>query len=227
MTFRVVAGGLLLALLAGRADAGPLPAAWSYRNPLAEIAYADGASGGLTFPNTGFESLVGDAGIVATTVASYSIAPDTAPDRVTDLPYRFAVDLRDDASGEVARLSFEGLLTGDLWRTGAALRNRPTGQTVQAVELGGNRYTVELGGFTAPGGYGDEAAGVIAAWVSVAGLAAPTPEPVDPSPAPGIPSAPAVGTPEPTSALIALLGLAAAGLSRARRQLRKGAGRAG
>lgn len=196
--------GLLLVLAAGRADAGPLPVGWSYRNPLNEFAFADGASGGITFPNTVFQSILGDGEIVASRVASYSIAPDTDPDAVKSLPYRFALEVRDDLSGEVASLSFAGTLTGDLWRTGSALGNRFAGPAVQTADLGGNRYTVSLGAFTAPTGYGDDAAGAIGARVSITDIPAPLPAPVLDSPSP---ASPAVNTPEPATALLTLIGL--------------------
>lgn len=149
-----------------------------------------------------FQSLAGDGEIVATKVSSYSIAPAVNPDRVTSLPYRFAVELRDDLSGETASLNFEGVFSGSLWRTGGDLRNTFAGETARTVNLGGTRYTVSLTGFDGPDGYGDDAAGAITARVGVNELA-----PAD-----------AVTTPEPATGRLAVLGLAvAAARSRWRR----------
>lgn len=207
-------GGLLVMLTTGLATAGPLPVSWSYRNPLNEFTFADGASGGITIPNTVFQTLLGDGEIVASRVASYSIAPDAEPDKVTSLPYRFALELRDDLSGEVASLSFEGTLTGSLWRTGTSLGNRYTSQPVQTSDLGGSRYTVALAAFTAPTGYGDDAAGAILARVSIADIPPQLPPVVEPT----APAASAVNTPEPATALLALAGLPLLGVKRLRRR---------
>lgn len=214
MYLRKAVVGLVLTLVAGRADAGPLPASWSYRNPLNEIAFADGASGGLTFPNTVFQSVTGDGEIVATKVASYSIAAAANPDRVTSLPYHFEMELRDDKSGEVARLFFEGLLTGDLWRTGTTLSNQSSSQSVQSLGLGDNLYTVTVGRFTAPSGYGDEAAGAITTQVSVTGLVGPPPESTDVP----TPPSPSINTPEPTTVALVLAGLPVAWVLRSSRR---------
>jgi hypothetical protein len=226
MSHRVVTLGLAaLSLLTGRAAAGELPIRWSYRNPLAEMAFAEGATGGLTFPNTVFQSLTGSAEITATQVASYSIAPDTAPDKITSLPYRFSLELRDDLSGEVARLTFAGVFTGDIWRTGSELAARYTGPTSQSVRLGGNQYGIELGGFAPPAGYGDESAGSISARVTVSEYDPPKSDP-DPTDAPPVPDpadggpVSSVNTPEPGTALLVLIGLPAVGAVRALRRRR-------
>lgn len=203
MPLRITVLSLALLSAVGRqAAAEELPVNWSYRNPLAEIAFADGATGGLTFPNTVFQPRTGSAEIMATRVASYSIAPDTTPDRITSLPFHFALELRDDLSGETARLTFAGVFSGDLWRTGSELTARYAGTTDQAVLLGGNRYRVELGGFAAPSGYGDPEAGSISALVTVFGSDPPSP----------------VNAPEPATAALAALGLVTvAGAARVRR----------
>lgn len=197
MTPRTVGAGVLALLSAGLALAGPLPLSWSVRSPTNTVARPDGVTGGFSFPNTVFEPGGWDAPVVVSTVASYSIAGGETPDRVSDLPYRFAVELRDDTSGETAQFTFGGQLSGTLWRTGSSLSNRFTGPTSRSAELGGHTYVIALDRFTPPGGYGDPAAGTITARVSLEESS------VEP-PVGGV-----VGTPEPGT--IVLGGVAAAG----------------
>lgn len=210
---RIAAGVVALLLGTTVASAGPLPLSWSVRTPTNTVSRPDGATGGFSFPNTVFEPGVWEGATVVTTIASYSIAPADAPDRVTDLPYQFDVELRDDASGETARFVFSGELSGTVWRAGSDLSNRFTGSTTGTAELGGNTYRIELGGFTAPTGYGDEAAGQITARVS---LAEDEFEPIDPPPGS------VVVTPEPGTLVIGGLAVSLGGAAFARRARRRG-----
>lgn len=201
-------GAVVLLSQAGRAE--PLPD-WSYRNPFNETAFPLGASGGLSFSNTEFQS-GGSGEFVASRVASFSIAPAATPDVVTGLPYSFTLELRDDASLETGRLTFAGLLNGSLWRAGTDLTNQFTGPLSKSVELGDHTYAVTLTGFTAPTEYGDAAAGSISARLSVV-----TGGPVlPPDPVIGVPTSPSP-TPEPATLLLALIG----GVPLVARRLRK------
>ncbi|QEL19581.1 PEP-CTERM sorting domain-containing protein [Limnoglobus roseus] len=149
-----------------KAQAGPLPA-WSYRTPTNSIAGIDGLTGGLSFPNDDYASVVGGAIVPITAVYSWSGAPATDPDRVTDLPYLFGVELRDDLSATTAYLSFEGTLTGSLWRTGTELQNVFSDPFSDTTTLGGRVYSVTLEQFDAPTGYGVANGGRIWARVDI------------------------------------------------------------
>lgn len=199
-----LAATLLAALFAGVAPAGPLPIAWSIRTPTNTVARPDGVTGGFSFPNTVFEPGVWEGSVVVTTIAAYSLAPADTPDRVTDLPYQFDLEVRDDASGDTARFTFAGELSGTMWRAGNDLENRFTGRTSQFAELGGHVYTIELDGFTPPSGYGDEMAGAITARVSVLSQ-------VDG------PESPVIGTPEPGTIVLAGVAVGLGGAAAARR----------
>ncbi len=172
------------------------PVRLSFSSPSNEVVFPDGATGGISFPNTAVAPLTGDGAIVATKLMSWSIAPESSPDSVTNLPYRFALAVRDEVTGEAARLSFEGTLSGSFWRTGSDLENRFTGSGSQSVVLGGSLVTVAVTDFDAPTGYGEQFAGSISARVTV----------TDP-PGEGDPTL--VATPEPGSVVLALLGLTA------------------
>lgn len=207
MSLRGIAFIFVALLTPTVANAGPMQIAWSLRSPTNTIALPEGVSGGFSFPNTVFEPGNEGGGVVATSVAAYSLATADAPDRVTDLPYEFGVELRDDASGEITRFTFTGRLSGTLWRTGTDLNNSFTGPTSQTAELGGHKYKVELDGFTSPTGYGDSAAGGIMARVSVL-------EPSD--------DTPIIETPEPGTLALGGVALGMGGATFVRRFLRRG-----
>jgi hypothetical protein len=216
----------LLALPAARGEPVPI----TYRGPGNETAQPDGATGGFAFPNSPSAPLTVGQDFLATKVAEFSIAPADSPDRASALPYKFAVELRDEATGGTALASFAGTLTGTFWKTGANLINQFVGPTAVPVALGGTNYVVSVTGFTAPTGYGDDAAGGITA---VLNLAAPPPPPViDPPPPPvDVPPPPAEGpppagppaggvsnTPEPGTLALAGAGAAAVAARRLRRK---------
>ena len=210
------AGLLWFAVLPALAE----PVGLTYGNPSNEILLPDGATGGFSFPNTASSAVPADGGVVATRLVAWSVAPEDAPDRVSNLPYQFAVEFG-DLSGETARVSFAGTLSGSFWRTGAALTNRFTGPTTRTAEVGGSRVTVDLTGFVSPTGYGEEFAGSITARVTLGADPVPVPGPEVPEPAP---PAPPTATPEPaTFALVlpGLLALAARRLGRHRRLTRR------
>lgn len=207
MSVKSAAAAAALLVLAGAASAEPV--SWSYQAPSNESYFPDGASGGLTFPNLGYQA--GGADIVAARVAQWSIAKAQTPDRLGagGMAYEFDLQLRDDLSGDTATLTFHGLLSGSYWRTGADLTNTFTGATRQTAELGGNLYAVTLTGFEAPTGYGDELAGRITAGVEVG-----------PVKGGGTPNGPGggVATPEPGTLLLAALGLPLAGVALRRKR---------
>lgn len=210
MSVKSAAAAAVVLVLAGVAFAEPVP--WSYAGPSNESYFPAGASGGITFPNYGFQA--GGSDVVVTRVAEWSIAQAGSPDTVSGLAYQFGMQLRDDPSGQTATLTFHGLLTGSYWRTGSGLTNTFTGATMQTAELGGNLYTVSLTGFEAPTGYGDELAGRITAGVRVAAVQDGGP----PQGGSGGGSGEGVTTPEPATLLLAALGLPAVGAVRALRR---------
>lgn len=202
MSLKSAVAAAVLLVVAGTGSAGPVP--WSFRAPANEAYFPTGATGGVTFPNLGFQA--GGADITAARVATWSIAAADSPDRVSGLAYQFALEVRDDLSGNTAKLTFHGLLSGSYWRTGSDLTNAFTGATLQEVELGGNRFAVALTGFDAPTGYGDEFAGRITAGVRVGDAVKDGGGVLGPN-----------ATPEPTTLLLAAVGLPLVGLVTRRR----------
>jgi hypothetical protein len=208
----VAVAGLLV--VAGTGFAGPVP--WSFSAPSNEAFFPAGATGGITFPNLALQA--GGSSIVAARVAEWSIATAGSPDLASGLGYHFDLEVRDDLSGQTATMTFEGILNGSYWRTGSNLTTTFTGATTQTATLGGNLYTVALTGFDAPTGYGDELAGQITAGVRVG-------PPVKDGPGGGTgggggPVLDPTATPEPTTLLLAALGLPALGALRLARRKR-------
>jgi hypothetical protein len=186
---------------------------WSYRNPTNEIATTKGLSGGFTFSNESFSSTEGNALIQATKIYSWSTADEASPDRISALPYHFGLEIRDDLTSHTALLSFEGNLSGRFWGTGSALTNNFTGDTTQTAQISGREYTVSLTDFTAPTGTGLDRGGSINASVTIRSLSEQSPVEAPPVEAP----VDTVQTPEPTSLLLAAVGLPAIWLARKRR----------
>jgi hypothetical protein len=188
---------------------------WSYRAPSNESIKSDGAAAGLTFPNTGYTTWAGDRKVLATSVVAWSLANADSPDAVGRLPYTFAVELLDDASGQAGSVSFGGVLDGAIWKTGASLTNTFTGPTSRTLDLGDHRYTVAVDAFESPLGFGTTKAGSITADVTVTTLG----DPADPPPAPRAdPQDPeGVHTPEPGTIALLGIGVATAGIWRGRR----------
>jgi hypothetical protein len=209
MRFKSVVAAAAALVLGGSVSAGPVT--WSFSAPSNGSYFPDGASGGITFPNTA--SQAGGSSITAARVAEWSIAGADSPDRVSGLAYTFDLELRDDLSGQTAMLTFQGLLSGTFWHTGADLTSTFTGATTQTATVGGNLLTVSLTGFESPSGYGDESAGRITAGVRVGSSA------TDVGGGSGVkgeslgPQSPSAA-PEPATLLLAALGLPAAAVMR-------------
>jgi hypothetical protein len=175
-------GGLALALLfavptAGRADL----IAWSYnwsRSPSEIHADAPG-TGYITLTDESMKNAVGNSDIVATNLKTYSSATIANKDLFTAKPYSLTLNLQDVESGKTASLTFTGKIDGWLTSHSSFLRNTFTGQVTQFVDLGTNRYTVTINGYTPPGVPGSSNSGSISAkaTVSVTAIVAEVPEP--------------------------------------------------
>lgn len=129
----------------------------------------------------------------------YSINPDSSSAATFGGPsanYSLSITLHDDASGKLGSLTFRGNLSGEI-TNGNYFTNTYLGPTTQTLKLGQDLYTVTMGPYvngTIISPFGDNGTyGTISASIAV-------------QPA-------ANSTPEPSSLLLACLGLPSLGLA--------------
>ncbi|HEY3413673.1 MAG TPA: PEP-CTERM sorting domain-containing protein [Armatimonadota bacterium] len=106
----------------------------------------------ITFiPGANIHKFAGTIGtdVVLSNLRVTSSAPDLAPDTF-DNPYEITMTLTDDASSASADLLFSGVLKGTTSVGSANIGNTFTGATHYTVDLGLNKYVVDLTTYTAP-----------------------------------------------------------------------------
>jgi hypothetical protein len=180
---------------------------WSYdfdRSP----TVVTGGTGGITLTNEPSGHAAGNSDIVATNLKVFSSADPTSPDHLAPSKYTLTLALTDDASHQSATLSFTGTLSGTYSSGSASVKNMFTGLTMQTVTLGGNLYMVTMGPYSPPGPPSATLAGSIAAHVDVR----PGQGGGNPPPGGGGNPPPVNHSPEPSTFVLAGLGMAGLGL---------------
>ena len=175
---------------------------WTYDfTPSTTTVWSDSGNSKINLTNQSSLLAVGTSDVVATQLSVNSAVSDDHPDTFTHKDYSLSMKLTDLASGAFTTLTFSGYFQGTVSAHSANILNFFTGQTsYDNIMLGGNRYNVTMTNFTPPGpGGGLE--GAIGAHAVVS---------VQPGGGPH-------NTPEPTSLVLAGLGLIGAGLARRRR----------
>jgi hypothetical protein len=101
-------------------------------------------------------SRTGTSDIIATNMTVTSSAPQSSPDRLSQGNYGFTLNLTDLASGQSTPLRFTGYFSGNFSASATNLTNHPTSDTTESVTLGGHTYTVTFGpvNFPDPGSVG-------------------------------------------------------------------------
>jgi hypothetical protein len=182
---------------------------WGYNwtHTPAVVAADTGGTGGITLTNHQGGTGSGNSDVVASEITTFSSASVNAPDHFTNKNYSLIVDLTDSASNKSGMLTFTGSLNGTLSLTSANIKNTFIGPLTQHLDLGGNLYTVTIGPYAAPGIPDSTQTGSISAHVSVqpegptgGGSGGPVPPP-------------SRQTPEPSTLLLAGLGLSALGMA--------------
>ena len=133
--------------------------------------------------------------VKVTDLRVFSVVPDEIPDVITNGPYGFTVTLTDDASKASGQLHFGGLISGTFSAESAMVSNTFLEPTKQKLKLGDNTYQVTFGEYTAPTGAFPGHYGSLEAQITV--------EPGN--------VVPITEVPEPTSLVLAALGLSALG----------------
>jgi hypothetical protein len=195
------AAALLAAASGARADF----ANWSYNwTPDDTIILSDSGKSSINLTNEKVGSATGNSNIVATNITTKSSFPPKTPDTFTKAAYTLSVTMVDEVSKEAGTLTFAGEFNGTVSAKSSKLTNTFIDPVTQSIHLGTHTYTVTIGPFTPPGPPTAGKTGAIAAFAQVD---------VDRG----------AQTPEPSSMVLAGLGLAGLGAgwwrkhSRARR----------
>jgi len=177
--------------------------------------FADSGTSGLSlFPSSGHGS--GTSDIVAANLQAISTAPANSPDPFTGKGYTLNLHLVDDASGASGDLKFTGHFDGSLSSQSVAL-SHTFDQSTGTLNLGGHAYKVTLASYNPPGLPGTTLLGTLGGVVSVdGGIIGPPPPPnPQPNPHPNPPPSsppPVAKAPEPTTLVLAIVGLSSLGL---------------
>jgi hypothetical protein len=186
----VAFGGAACVLLFFAASARAELIQWSYnwsRSP-AQVHADSPGTGYISLTDEGMKSAAGNSYLVATNLQAHSTATVDNPDVFTNKTYTLSLYLQDTASGKSGTVSFTGEFNGTLTASSTNLTNSFLGAMTQAIVLGNNQYTVTIGPFTAPGPTGASNSGSIAARAEVK-------------------VSPVISSPEPSSCLLAMLGV--------------------
>jgi hypothetical protein len=144
--------------------------------------------GAATQPNSSTD-------LVATNIKTQSSVDPSTLDTFTNKAFTLTISLTDETTKQSGSLTFSGLFNGTLNSGAAKIVATITGNLVQSIVLGSNTYTVSMGQpnqFAAPSPPNSTNLGSISANVGVDVSGGPPPS-----------------SPEPTSLLLAGLGLTA------------------
>ncbi len=200
--FGATLGLLVLAGIQARAE----PIQWDYSwTPASLVIAADGGgTGGVSLTLQPAVQASGPSDIVATNLRTFSSAPVATPDTIAQGDYSLALTLTDIESGRSGEMAFTGYLAGAFSTSNANLTNTFTGETLQELILGSNKYSVSIGPYAPPGPPGAANAGTISAHVNVERVPPGDGGGGDGDGDPGDP--PVRPTPEPSTLLLSCLG---------------------
>jgi hypothetical protein len=182
---------------------------WTYNfTPAQAAVYSDSGSGTVTFTNEPTKSATNSSDVVVTNLRVNSVATaDHADTLTTSGAWKVGLVLTDSATGNSDTMTFSGKLSGTFSATNSNVTNTFTGTTsyTWTDPKNGDTFKVNLVGYTPPGPPTASNAGSIAAFVSVT---------------PGNGTISGNGTPEPSTLVLACLGLSFAGLTTWRKRRR-------
>jgi hypothetical protein len=172
--FVVTCAGWLLTAAPGRADLISYQYQWS----VTPSAVSAGASS-ITFSAEPSHSAVGSSNIVVTDMDTLSTASSNHPDTfaTTGGRYNLALRLTDTLSHVSGMATFTGQIQGSLSQSNVIVHNTFDSPTAQLLTLGDNIYVVSLTSFTSPGLPGATNHGSIGSHVDVFSAHQHAPEP--------------------------------------------------
>ncbi len=183
---------------------------WTYDfSATAPAVTADGnPSAGVTFTNEQPKAAVGNSDIVATNLRVFSTAPGSSPDAITGSNGNYKISLvltnTTDPGAPSKAFTFTGTLKGTFSAENANVGNTFGPGSTQTVQLGNYNFQVSLTSYTPPGPPDQSNAGSISAHVTVTAVDGGNPHPAD--------------VPEPSTMLLAGLGLTVLGAARWRKR---------
>jgi hypothetical protein len=182
---------------------------WTYNfTPAQAAVYSDSGSGTVTFTNEPTKSAINSSDVVVTNLRVNSVATADHADTLTSGgAWKVSLALTDSATGNSDTMTFTGKLGGTFSANNANVTNTFTGTTsyTWTDPKNGDTFKVSLVGYTPPGPPTASNAGSIAALVSVT---------------PGNGTISGGHTPEPSTLVLACLGLSFAGLTTWRKRRR-------
>jgi hypothetical protein len=154
---------------------------WTYNwTPSAPAVFADSpGTGKITMTNEPLATAVGTSDIVATNIKVFSTADPAKPDTFTAAKYTLTLTLTDTDSKTSGTLTFAGEFNGTISANSSNVTNTFTSAVTQSVVLGMHLFKVTIGPFTPPAPPGATNSGTISAtaFVSVSDKGHHTPEP--------------------------------------------------
>lgn len=163
---RLLASAVLV-LLAAVADA-QAGIDWTYDTlSSTDKVLSDNGHSSIDFTRQASLSAVGSSDIVFVNLNAHSTTPDDHPDAISHGDYTLVLHLTDAASKKSTDLTFTGEITGTISGHGTTTHNAFTGPTTESAMLGANTYVVTLGSYVGPGPVGS-IPGSIGAQVTVA-----------------------------------------------------------
>src|SRR5262249_4586986 len=202
--FSTLLFGAAVALLlpaGARADFADFSYNW---NPNPVDVAADVAGSKVTLSNEPAGKATGDTDVVAANLKTFSNANPKKPATFTSKGYNLPIFLLDEESGKSGTLTFAGEFNGTVSAKSSKITNTFLDPTTQSIDLGSHTYTVTMTSYSPPGPPTGSKEGSIGAHVTVNPVDRPPDNPKD--------------TPEPSTMVLAGLGLSVLGAARWRKR---------
>ncbi len=110
----------------------------------------------IVVPGTGSNpnmlSAPGSPTTISTNLWTASDAKASNPQIVKNMDFSVRIKVTDNSSGQSGWVVFNGWLNGDVWNNGTTLSPTFTGSLIKSVDINHHVYTVQFAGFNTPGG---------------------------------------------------------------------------